>query len=742
MWNCRPRSFKRPFSIFWFKDYAYKRTWIPILIAISMVIRVSANTDYYEFPFYKDTSLPESVSYPANTVLGVPAGKHGWLEYKKNKLVFQDGTPAKFWGVNLTFSGGRNTLVPPNKEEATQLVLMLSQLGINHVRLVGLDLTAPEIALGWLNKRSRHSETLDKLNYFIYLLRTSGIYYSFSINNSSKIILDRVDGAIHGMRQGIRKYKEVKLFDDKSISAVVGWYKYFFSLVNPYTGLTYAEDPANIYLAAVNEDSIFHSYFENFKSLGDNAIEVLTEKYVSYLRGKYQSTSALRKAWDEPGLIGLQHKEDLDANLVDLVKYKDRKKYSRKRNYDTLDFLVSIGKHFGESIKAAVQGLGYKGLFTYTQGVELGTQFINDGLSSYLEMHGYFDHPNKIRGSVAIHNLSYLRFNPRIFEKTNLFRAFYSAQPGLPYFITEWNHSSWSDYSYEGPILQVTYSMLQGYSGLDAFTFFSHPNPNPDISYAKTPLVVFGNGVLTALMPSLSRIFLNGYITEGKKEYVVTKSASINELYDRLMGAGVRLGEINGPCDYLALGFVHKLRTKLVGDQTTLCNHGKDNGVFVSDTHEIKWQYGGAQSPTIIVNSDYAKILAGQDTNTTEEFGALGLRLQDHGAVVVVPLDGKRIWESGQLLLTIVQSSRNSGIKEYDIPFYRVVSMTGAAPILMKHIRAHLYLNPGFYTKVYAVLLNGKKLLLEPENMSNMENGEGLDYIVGREDTPWYVIEK
>src|SRR5712672_2267879 len=31
-----------------------------------------------------------------------PAGKHGFLKAVKDKLVFEDGTPVRFWGTNLT----------------------------------------------------------------------------------------------------------------------------------------------------------------------------------------------------------------------------------------------------------------------------------------------------------------------------------------------------------------------------------------------------------------------------------------------------------------------------------------------------------------------------------------------------------------------------------------------------------------------------------------------------------------
>ena len=37
--------------------------------------------------------------------LDAPAGKHGFVGMRADKLVFEDGTPVQFWGVNIGGDG-------------------------------------------------------------------------------------------------------------------------------------------------------------------------------------------------------------------------------------------------------------------------------------------------------------------------------------------------------------------------------------------------------------------------------------------------------------------------------------------------------------------------------------------------------------------------------------------------------------------------------------------------------------
>ena len=63
-----------------------------------------------------------------------PAGKHGFLRRDGAHFAFEDGTPARFWGVN--FTGGACF---PEAWYAEKAASRLAMTGINIVRFHQLD---------------------------------------------------------------------------------------------------------------------------------------------------------------------------------------------------------------------------------------------------------------------------------------------------------------------------------------------------------------------------------------------------------------------------------------------------------------------------------------------------------------------------------------------------------------------------------------------------------------------------
>src|SRR5262245_39118295 len=60
-----------------------------------------------------------------------PAGKHGFVRPVKDRLEFEDGTPVRFWGTNLT----ADALFRTSRENVKRQARRLSELGFNLIRL-------------------------------------------------------------------------------------------------------------------------------------------------------------------------------------------------------------------------------------------------------------------------------------------------------------------------------------------------------------------------------------------------------------------------------------------------------------------------------------------------------------------------------------------------------------------------------------------------------------------------------
>jgi len=151
-------------------------------------------------------------------VLDAPAGKHGFAKAKGRYFHFEDGTPAKFWGTNLSFSA-----CFPSKKEAVIIADRLAFFGFNAVRLHHMDSNfdpqgifkdiEPSAQNPQMKKTTVFSKKqLDKLDYLIYQLKKRGIYIDINLLVSRDFT--EADGVVAADQLGSAAIP-VSLFDPK-----------------------------------------------------------------------------------------------------------------------------------------------------------------------------------------------------------------------------------------------------------------------------------------------------------------------------------------------------------------------------------------------------------------------------------------------------------------------------------------------------------------------------------------------
>ena len=130
---------------------------------------------YIPMPAYPDR-MPVDISFVFEDEK--PAGKHGFVCADGDDLRFEDGTIAKFWGVN--FNSGACF---PDKDYAPQVAARLTQAGCNIVRFHQMDAewSTPNVFAFTKGKRVTTTRQLDprsmdRLDYLIYCLKQEGIY--------------------------------------------------------------------------------------------------------------------------------------------------------------------------------------------------------------------------------------------------------------------------------------------------------------------------------------------------------------------------------------------------------------------------------------------------------------------------------------------------------------------------------------------------------------------------------------
>ena len=106
-----------------------------------------------------------------------PAGKRGGVRMAGDRFQFADGTPVKFWGVNLSYGGG----CAPEKKAAEFTAARYAKYGVNGVRLHKFSYPTDQMGIGDRNDSTRMTpEGLDRLDYFAAQLKERGVYYGWS----------------------------------------------------------------------------------------------------------------------------------------------------------------------------------------------------------------------------------------------------------------------------------------------------------------------------------------------------------------------------------------------------------------------------------------------------------------------------------------------------------------------------------------------------------------------------------
>jgi hypothetical protein len=187
-----------------------------------------------------------------------PSGKRGFLRVDKDGLVFEDGTPARFWGTNLTAA----TLFGTTRENAREQARRLSALGFNLVRLhhhdsvwvepnIFGDRKAP-------NTRNLIPGMLDKIDWWIKCLKDEGIYVWLDLHVGRNFKAgDDIEefSEVLGSRPAseLRGYNYV---NRSIVEALKGFNVAYVNHRNNYTGLRYRDDPAIVAMLVTNENDV------------------------------------------------------------------------------------------------------------------------------------------------------------------------------------------------------------------------------------------------------------------------------------------------------------------------------------------------------------------------------------------------------------------------------------------------------------------------------------------------------
>ncbi|MBM3498605.1 MAG: hypothetical protein FJX74_08015 [Armatimonadetes bacterium] len=209
--------------------------------------------EWFPYPVGPE-GVPTDLSFLNRDTQGnfVPAGAHGFVTVKGDDFVFEDGTPARFWGVNLTAGA-----VLTSEERAVQLADRLARLGANIVRFHHLDSWAnPIVDYSHPDGTTQHLSpaSMRLLDRAVFELKQRGIY----------VVLDPWVQRCFTAADGVADYGNLGnrgnfnlhpyvYFDPRMQELIQGQWRSVWTHVNEFTGVAYKDEPACAMTEVINE---------------------------------------------------------------------------------------------------------------------------------------------------------------------------------------------------------------------------------------------------------------------------------------------------------------------------------------------------------------------------------------------------------------------------------------------------------------------------------------------------------
>lgn len=222
-----------------------------------------SNYDAVDQTQWQPDVLPENVSPIDLSFLNsadAPAGKHGFLTTNADQLVFEDGTPAKFWGANLQ----AKTLFKTDESHIKLHAKRIAQLGFNLVRIHHHDSkwVSPNIFYGSKSTLNLSPASLNKLDLWISNLKNEGVYVWLDLHVGRGFTVN--DGVLSFTEIAkTNNWAEVKGFNYVNPSIrdkMQEFNQAYLGHINPYTKLAYKDDPVVVGLLLTNENDLTYHF--------------------------------------------------------------------------------------------------------------------------------------------------------------------------------------------------------------------------------------------------------------------------------------------------------------------------------------------------------------------------------------------------------------------------------------------------------------------------------------------------
>ncbi len=627
-----------------------------------------------------------------------PAGKFGPIENRNGILYPRDSDePIRFYGTNLCMTG-----LFLSHKEADTLAERLAALGYNSLRIHHYD---PYIAKTDADGNFVIDETKrDQLDYLVYAMKKRGIYLVTELYNSREPDLNKLHKVCPEIK-GSRDYKCAVQFYPEVRKDLKDFARTMFKHVNPYTGMTWGEDPAFLYIGMVNEDSLI----------------------VNIIKYKGLCSQPLKKRFEK------DFEEDCVRKGIAVTP--------ETRLLLFADYLSSVFASFYQDMLFFMRNeLGIKCLISDQNSSNETVYPENRMKLDFLDTHAYWDHPNF--SSWYTHNISIIRS-----QHANFGSWIAPRLEGKPMFMTESNFVYPNTHRSEEGLAYGAYLAFQGFSGIWHFAY-SH---NYDALFQRNWLDVFDsvNDPVKWMSERIAMLFLRrGDIKASQKNVMVVipkgKMTSIPAIVSKLQ-AHVRLtvayhdgnGDIMPPlpADTIA---VYSLDHSL---DVSRLNVSVLNDDVLSPLEKLETIFGKKLSDGRFLTTDDGQIVTDLTTHSMkavtprhesfvlpEGISATGnfLTVENNDSfcsVSAASMDGYDLNESRRILLFHITNVEAEGMTFANNTFSKVVKYSRNLPLGKRGTA--LFRLPARAKTLYALDLDGTRI----DEISLDENQDGKSFV-------------
>lgn len=643
-----------------------------------------------DFTWHKDMIHPDysPVDLSYLNEAEIPAGKRGFLKANGDSFVFEDSTPARFWGTNLQAYALFRTSPSQMKNHAKRL----SKLGFNLVRIHHHD--SPWVSPNIFGKKAPDTlslarESLKILDLWIKVLKDEGIY----------IWLDLSVERSYTENDGITNYEEItrgkstkdvkgfNYINDDVETRMKEFNETYLNHVNQYTSLAYKDDPAIINVLITNENDLTHHFGNSL--LGDKNVPKSSAKYMN-LASAFAS------------------KHNLPANEV----------WKSWLHGPSKIFLNDLEHKFNQRMTKHLKSIGVKSMITTTN--TWGAMPISSlpALSGgdMIDVHSYG------RSNFFKNNP---RANPNYISWVGAGHV-----NGKPLSVSEWNIEPFPVFDrFAAPVYMAAVSALQGWDALMQYGYSQQPLNGEG---RPSNYTTFNDPASMALMPVSALIYRAGHVKEAINTYALSlnqktyfdkpitprNSATIRTLIEQ--SKFVMDLPVTKELPWMQPNEVPENVIKVSDYNQDFIPEGQNH--VTSDTGELirNWADG-----TYIVNTNKSQVAMGWIGGKNIPLKDITINLQNKNAAVAVQsLDDNPITSSERILISFASRTEPSD--------------GNAMPYLSEPLNGSITVNAKPGLKLYLLNKYGKELDLP----TLYKDGEYLINVDKNIKSYWMILKK